>query len=74
MKITKIRESIVRVYNTDEGTDRIENQQFEITDDEGRRVGDATTYIGGYTISMTGASNTVDEGLAAIKKLLNITE
>lgn len=74
MKLTKVQENITRVYTDGVEEDRIDNRRFEITDDNGNRIGEAVVYVGGYTISMSGATSTVEEGEAAVKQMLNITE
>ena len=74
MKLTKVQENITRVYTDGVEEDRIDNRRFEITDDNGNRIGEAVVYVGGYTISMSGETSTVEEGEAAVKKMLNITE
>lgn len=74
MKLTKVQENLTRVYTDGVDEERIDNRRFEITDDAGNRIGEAVVYVGGYTISMSGATSTVEEGEAAVKKMLNITE
>lgn len=74
MKLTKVQENLTRVYTDGADEERIDNRRFEITDDAGTRIGEAVVYVGGYTISMSGATTTVEGGEAAIKKMLNITE
>ena len=51
-----------------------ESTTFEITDADGARIGEAVVYVGGYTISMSGATASIEDGEAAVKKMLNITE
>lgn len=55
MKLEKTSESITRVYTDGVDEERIDNRRFEITDDDGNRIGEATVYVGGYTISMSEA-------------------
>lgn len=76
MKLTKVQEAVTRVYADDdgEGKERIDNRRFEITDADGARIGEAVVYVGGYTISMSGATASIEDGEAAVKKMLNITE
>lgn len=74
MKLNKVQENITRVYTDGVEEDRIDNRRFEITDDAGNRIGEAVVYVGGYTISMSGATASIEDGEAAVKKMLNITE
>lgn len=74
MKLTKVQENLTRVYTDGADEERIDNRRFEITDDAGNRMGEAVVYVGGYTISMSGATANIEEGEAAVKKMLNITE
>lgn len=73
MKLTKIQENVTRVYTDGAGEERIDNRRFEVADDNGNRIGEAMVYVGGYTISMSGATTTIEDGEAAVKKMLNIT-
>lgn len=74
MKLTKVQENLTRIYTDGVDEERIDNRRYEITDDANNRIGEAVVYAGGYTISMSGATSTVEEGEAAVKKMLNITE
>lgn len=75
MKIEKTNESITRVYTNGEPKDTVNNAVYEIRDDGGRRMGDLNVFNGGsYTISMSGATASIEEAVAEVKKLFNITE
>jgi hypothetical protein len=74
MKLTKVQENLTRVYTDGVDEERIDNRRFEITDADGARIGEAVVYVGGYTISMSGATASIEDGEAAVKKMLNITE
>lgn len=74
MKLNKVQENITRVYTDGVEEDRIDNRRFEIMDDADNRIGEAVVYVGGYTISMSGATASIEDGEAAVKKMLNITE
>lgn len=74
MKLNKVQENITRVYTDGVEEDRIDNRRFEIMDDADNRIGEAVVYVGGYTISMSGATASIEEAVAEVKKLFNITE
>ena len=74
MKLTKVQENLTRIYTDGVDEERIDNRRYEITDDANNRIGEAVVYVGGYTISMSGATSTIEDGEAAVKKMLNITE
>lgn len=74
MKLNKVQENITRVYTDGVEEDRIDNRRSEITDDADNRIGEAVVCVGGYTISMSGATTSIEEGEAAVKQMLNITE
>lgn len=75
MKIEKTNESITRVYTSGEPKDTVNNAVYEIRDDGGRRMGDLNVNSSGsYSISMAGTSPSIEEAVAEVKKLFNITE
>lgn len=75
MKIEKTNESITRVYTSGEPKDTVNNAVYEIRDDGGRRMGDLNVNSSGsYSISMAGTCPSIEDGEAAVKKMLNITE
>lgn len=75
MKLEKTSESITRVYTDGEAKDTINNVAYGIRDDENRPLGELNVFNGGsYTISMSGATTSIEEAVAEVKKLLNITE
>ena len=75
MKLEKTSESITRVYTDGEAKDTVTNVTYEIRDDEGHRLGDMTIYqSGSYNISMSGTKPSIEEAVAEVKKLFNITE
>lgn len=75
MKIEKTNESITRVYTSGEPKDTVNNAVYEIRDDGGRRMGDLNVNgSGSYSISMAGTCPSIEEAVAEVKKLLNITE
>ena len=63
MKIEKTNESITRVYTSGEPKDTVNNAVYEIRDDSGRRMGDLNVN-----------SPSIEEAVAEVKKLFNITE
>lgn len=75
MKIEKTNESITRVYTNGEPKDTVTNATYEIRDDNGRRLGDLNVNYGGsYSISMAGTCPSIEEAVAEVKRLFNITE
>lgn len=75
MKIEKTNESITRVYTNGEVNEAVNNAVYEIRDDEGHRVGELNAYNGGsYSISISGATASIEEAVAEVKKMFNITE
>ncbi len=74
MKLTKVQENITRIYADGADEERIDNRRFEITDADGARIGEAVVYVGGYTISISGTTASIEEAVAEVKKMLNITE
>ena len=75
MKIEKTNESITRVYTNGEPKDTVTNATYEIRDDEGHRLGDMTiNQSGSYNISITGTKASIEEAVAEVKRLFNITE
>lgn len=75
MKIEKTNESITRVYTNGEVNETVNNAVYEIRDDNDRRMGDMTVYSSGsYSISISGATASIEEAVAEVKKMFNITE
>lgn len=75
MKLEKTNESITRVYTNGEVNETVNNAVYEIRDDSGRRMGELNAYNGGsYSISISGATASIEEAVAEVKKLFNITE
>lgn len=75
MKIEKTNESITRVYTDGEVKETVHNAVYEIRDDEGHRVGEMNAYNGGsYSVSISGATASIEEAVAEVKRLFNITE
>ncbi|GEM_PF-3686296 len=75
MKIEKTNESITRVYTNGEPKDTVNNAVYEIRDDGGRRMGDLNVNSSGsYSISMAGTCPSIEEAVAEVKRLFNITE
>lgn len=75
MKLMKMNESISRVYTDGVPKDNVTNVTYEIQDDEGHRLGDVNfNNSGSYYISMTGTKSSIEEAVAEVKRLFNITE
>lgn len=75
MKLTKVQENITRVYTNGEVNETVNNAVYEIRDDNDRRMGDMTVYSSGsYSISISGATASIEEAVAEVKKMFNITE
>ena len=75
MKLEKTNESITRVYTGGEAKETVNNAVYEIRDDAERRVGELNAYNGGsYTISISGATASIEEAVAEVKAMFNITE
>lgn len=75
MKLEKTNESITRVYTNGEVDETVNNAVYEIRDDSGRRMGDMTVYSSGsYSISISGTTASIEEAVAEVKKMFNITE
>lgn len=74
MKLEKTNESITRVYTNGEVNETVNNAVYEIRD-EGHRVGEMNAYNGGsYSVSISGVTASIEEAVAEVKAMFNITE
>lgn len=76
MELRKTNDRINRSYNEEgQGTDRVEEANYNIIDDEGNHLGSAniSNGYGNVNLNINGFA-TIAEGEAKLKEIFNITE